>query len=75
MSPGKVYVGEEGEGHSMLMDRKQKKTRELTVDSLVRGIWRLRVSEAERGERTGRSVKLKTVTEVRRSSAHDTFIV
>ena len=38
----------------------------------MRGIWRLRVSEAERRLREG-CVKLKTVTEIRRSSARDTF--
>ena len=35
-------------------------------ESLVRGIWRLRVSES-----SGGCVKLKTVTEIRRSSARD----
>ena len=44
------------------------------MESLVRGIWRLRVSEAERRVREGVSVKLKTVTEIGRSSARDTFI-
>ena len=37
-----------GRGRSFLVDGvKQKKAREPTVESLVRGIWRLRVSEAE----------------------------
>ena len=53
MSPERVSVGEKGEGHSMLMDRKQKKAREPTVESLMRGIWRLRVSDAERRVREG----------------------
>ena len=47
-----VSVGEEGEGHSMWRDLTEK-AREPTVESLVRGIWRLRVSEAERGVREG----------------------
>ena len=32
---------------------KTKKARELTVESLVQGVWRLRESEAERREREG----------------------
>ena len=52
MSPERISVGEEGEGHSILMDRKQK-VREPTVQSLVRRIWKLRVSEAERRVREG----------------------
>ena len=36
----------------MYMD-KTEKAREPTVESLVRGIWRLRVSEAERRVREG----------------------
>ena len=70
MSRERVSVGEEGEGHSMLRDRNLK-AQEPTVESLVRGIWRLRVSEAER---TGGHVKWKTVTEIRRSSVRDIFI-
>ena len=43
-----------GRGRSFLVDGvKQKKAREPTVESLVRGIWRLRVSEAERRAREG----------------------
>ena len=58
MSPERVSVGEEGEGHSMLMDRKKKKkAREPTVESLVRGIWRLRVSKEERRVREGVKVE------------------
>ena len=52
MSRERFSVGEVGEGHSMLMDRKLK-AREPTVESLLRGIWRLRVPEAERREREG----------------------
>ena len=63
-----------GRGKSFHMERpKTKKTREATVESLVRELWRLRVSEA-RAESTGGCVKSKTVTEIRRSSALDTFI-
>ena len=56
---------------------KTEKAREPTEESLVRGIWRLRVSEAEgrvRGCGRGVGVKLKTVTELRRSNARNTFI-
>ena len=53
MSPERVSVGEEGEGHSVLMDRKHKKAREPTVESLVPEIWWLGVSEAERRVREG----------------------
>ena len=64
-----------GRGRSFHVDGpKTEKAREPTVESLVRGIWRLRVSEAERRVETRGCVKLKTVTEVRRSSARDTFI-
>ena len=41
------------------------------MESLVRGIWGLRVSEAERVCKG--CVKFKTVTEIRRSCARDTF--
>ena len=50
----------------------------MEIESLVRGIWRLRVSKAERrvlGGGGGVLVKLKTVAEIRRSSDGDTFIV
>ena len=64
-----------GRGRSFHVDGpKTEKAQEPTVESLVRGIWRLRVSEAERRVETRGCVKLKTVTEVRRSSARDTFI-
>ena len=55
MNPERVSVGEEGEGHSMLMNpkKRKKKAREPTVESLVRGIWRLRVSEVEWRAREG----------------------
>ena len=49
---------------------KTEKAREPTEYCLVRGIRRLRVPEAERRVREG----LKTVTEIRRSSARDTLI-
>ena len=52
-----------------------EKALEPTVESLVRGIWRLRVSIRSRAESTGGCVKLKTVTEIRRSGACDTFTV
>ena len=70
MNPERVSVGEEGEGHSMLMDRKQKRHRNNSGESGVRNL------EAEsirsKMERTGE--KLKTITEIRRNNAHDTFI-
>ena len=43
-----------GRGRSFPVDGpKTEKAREPTVESLVRGIWRLRVSEAERRVREG----------------------
>ena len=43
-----------GRGRSFHVDGpKREKAREPTVESLVRGIWRLRVSEAERRVREG----------------------
>ena len=43
-----------GRGRSFHVDGpKTEKAREPTVESLVRGIWRLRVSEAERRVREG----------------------
>ena len=61
-----------GRGRSFHVDgQKTDKAWESTVESMVRGIWRLRVSKAES---TGGHVKLKTVTELRWSSASDTFI-
>ena len=51
---------------------KTEKEREPAVESLVRGIWRLRVSS--RAESTGGCVKLKTVTDIRRSSVRNLFI-
>ena len=54
MSPESVSVGEEGEARSFHVEGpKTEKAREPTVESLVRGIWRLRVSEAERRVREG----------------------
>ena len=67
MSPERVSIREEGEGHSMLMDRKQKRRGNQQ--------WNLEAESIRRGaESTGGCVKLKTVTEIRRSSARDTFI-
>ena len=40
----------ERKGKSFHLQGPKSKAREPTVESLVRGIWRLRVSEAERGE-------------------------
>ena len=43
-----------GRGRSFHVDGpKTEKAREPTVESLVRGIWRLRVSEAKRAVREG----------------------
>ena len=43
-----------GRGRSFYVDGpKTEKAREPTVESLVRGIWRLRVSETERRVREG----------------------
>ena len=43
-----------GKGRSLHVDGpKTEKARESTVQSLVRGIWRLRISEAERRVREG----------------------
>ena len=73
MSPERVSVGEEGEGHSMLMDRKQKRQWTNSGGSGARNL------EAESfrsgAESMGGCVKSKTVTEIRRSSACDTFIL
>ena len=70
MSPERASVGEDRQGHSMLMDRKQKRRRNNSGESGVRNL------EAEsirsKMERTGE--KLKTITEIRRNNAHDTFI-
>ena len=58
MSPERVSVGEEGEGHSMLMDRKHKSAGPNSGESGVRNL------EAESirsgAESTGGRVKLKT---------------
>ena len=49
MSPERVSVGEEGEARSFHVDGpKTEKAREPTVESLVRGVWRLRASQTER---------------------------
>ena len=51
MSPERVSVGETGEGSAD--GPKTEKARKPTVESLVRGIWRPRVSEVERRAREG----------------------
>ena len=62
-----------GRGRSFHIEGpKTEKAREPTVESLVRGLRRLRVSETGQKSATG-CVKLKTLTEIRRSSARDTF--
>ena len=49
MSPKRVSVGEEGEGHIFHVEGpKIRKAQEPTAESLVGGIRRLRVLEAER---------------------------
>ena len=45
MSPERVSVGEEGEGHSMQKGRTQKRC--WNQHRLVQGICRMRISEAE----------------------------
>ena len=69
MSPERVSVREEGEG-GWIENRKGARTnggesgaRNLEAESI-----------RSRAESTGGCVKLKTVTEIRRSSARDTFI-
>ena len=53
MSPERVSVGEKG-GRSFHVDGPEtEKVREPTVENLVLGIWKLRVSEAERRLREG----------------------
>ena len=50
-----------------------EKVQEPTVESLVRGVLDFE-SIRSRAEVMGGCVKLKTVTEIRQSSAHNTFI-
>ena len=59
---GFCWKGREGGGHSMLMDRKQKRHGNQKW-SLVWSIWRLRVIRS-RAESPGGCVKLKTVTDM-----------
>ena len=74
MSREKAFIREEGEGHSMLMDLKQKR-RGMGTNSGESGARNLKAeSIRSRAESTGGCVKLKTVTEINRSSARDTFI-
>ena len=52
MSPERISV--EGIGRTFHIEGlKTEKARETTVECLVRGLWRLRVSEAERRAREG----------------------
>ena len=75
MSPERVSVVEEGEGHSMEMDRKQKRRGNQPTKDRESGARNLEAeSIRSRAESTGGCVKLKTVTEIRRSSARDMFI-
>ena len=75
MSPERVSVEEEGEGHSRsrkVVDQKQKRRGNNSRESHARNLED--ESIRNRTESMGRCVKLKTVTEIRRSSARDTFI-
>ena len=72
MSLERVSVGEEGEGHSMKMDRRQKGAGTNSEESGARNLEAESTSSG--AESTGGCVKLKTVTEIRQSSARDTFI-
>ena len=74
MSPERVSVVEEGEGHSMEMDRKQKRRGNQPTKDRESGARNLEAeSIRSRADSTGGCVKLKTVTDIRRSSARDTF--
>ena len=74
MSPERVSVGEEGQGHSMLMDQKQKKKKSAGTNSGESGARNLEAgSIGSRAENMGGCVKLKTVTEIRHVSARHTF--
>ena len=74
MSPERVSVGEEGEGHSMLKDRKQKGAGTNSGESGPRNLKAESIRFRRGGESMGGRVKLKKVTEIKRSSARDTFI-
>ena len=70
MSPERVSVGEERGGHSWTEDSKG-----VRINSGESGVRHLEAeSIGSRVESTGGCVKLKTVTEVRRSSARATFL-
>ena len=73
MSPERVSVGQEGKGHSMLMDRRQKRRGTISGESGVSNLVEAQ-SIRNRAESTGGCAKLKTVTDIRRSSSRDTFI-
>ena len=70
MSPERASVGEDGQGHSMLMDRKQKRRRNNSGESGVRNL----EAESIRSKMESTGEKLKTITEIRQNNAHDTFI-
>ena len=73
MSPERVSVGEEGgKGISFRWSENRKGVGTNSGESGAREIWRLRVSETEQKSMVG-CVKFKTVTEIRRNSARDTF--
>ena len=63
MSPERVSVGEEGEGHSMEMDRKQKWRGNQPGKDRESGARNLEAeSTRTRADSTGGCVKLKTVS-------------
>ena len=73
MSPERVSVGEEGEGHSVLMDRKHKKN--AGTNSEKSGARNLEAESTRSGaESTGGCVKLKTVTEIRLKGNDVTYL-
>ena len=75
MSPERVSVGEEGQGHSMLMDQKQKKKKSAGTNSGESGARNLEAgSIGSRAESTGGCVKLKTVTEIRLKGNDETYL-
>ena len=59
------------EAPNIILKKHPKKPQEPTVESLARGIWRLRVSEVDRRVRDG---VWTWQPEIRRSSARNTFI-
>ena len=72
MSAEMVSLGEEGEGHFTQMDQKQKGTG--TNSGVETGARNLEAKIIRsRAESMGGCVKLKTVTEIRQSSSHETI--